>query len=54
MKTFNKIEFDVFEKLLTSQKLEHHSNLDDLFDPSDYLVSPFNDSERFNNGLTIK
>ena len=47
---FQQIEFDVFEKLLTSQKLEHHSNLDDLFDPSDYLVSPFNESERFNNG----
>lgn len=47
---FQKIEFDVFEKLLTSQKLEHYTNLDDLFNPSDYLVSPFNDSERFNNG----
>ncbi|WP_246042011.1 ATP-binding protein [Robertmurraya kyonggiensis] len=47
---FEQIEFDVFEKLLTSQKLEHHSNLDDLFNPSDYLVSPFNDSERFNSG----
>ena len=47
---FQQIEFDVLEKLLTSQKLEHYSNLDDLFDPSDYLVSPFNDSERFING----
>lgn len=47
---FQQIEFDVFEKLLTSQKLEHHSNLDELFDPSDFLVSPFNDSERFNKG----
>ncbi|MDA6963167.1 hypothetical protein OSM87_26235, partial [Escherichia coli] len=41
----------MFEKLLISQKLEHHSNLDDLFDPSDYLVSPFNHTERFINGL---
>ncbi|MCM3090211.1 DUF2075 domain-containing protein [Cytobacillus sp. AMY 15.2] len=48
--TFYPIDFAVFEKLLESQKLEHHTNLDDLFDPSDYLVSPFNDSERFNNG----
>ncbi|ALX49807.1 hypothetical protein AOX59_15265 [Lentibacillus amyloliquefaciens] len=47
---FQQIQFDVFEKLLSSQKLEHHSNLDELFDPSDYLVSPFNDSERFNSG----
>lgn len=47
---FKQIEFDVFERLLVSQKLEHYPNLDDLFDPSDYLVSPFNDSERFNNG----
>lgn len=49
--TFHPVDFTVFEKLLVSQKLEHHSNLDDLFDPSDYLVSPFNDSERFINGL---
>ena len=47
---FYQIEFDVFDKLLASQKLEHHSNIDDLFDPSDYLVSPFNDTERFNDG----
>ncbi|MFI8688541.1 DNA/RNA helicase domain-containing protein [Rossellomorea sp. NPDC077527] len=47
---FNSVDFAVFEKLLVSQKLEHHSNIDDLFDPSDYLVSPFNDSDRFNKG----
>ncbi|WP_245805761.1 DNA/RNA helicase domain-containing protein [Bacillus alkalicellulosilyticus] len=47
---FQQIQFDVFEKHLSSQKLEHHSNLDELFDPSNYLVSPFNDSERFNSG----
>lgn len=44
------VNFEVFEKLLVSQKLEHHSNLDNLFDPSNYLVSPFNDSKKFNNG----
>jgi hypothetical protein len=49
--TFHQVEFAVFEKLLVDQKLDHHSNLDDLFDPSDYLVSPFNESERFINGL---
>ncbi len=47
---FQQIQFDVFEKILTSQKLEHHSNLDELFEPSDYLVSPFNDSKRFISG----
>ncbi|ART74881.1 hypothetical protein B4U37_01935 [Sutcliffiella horikoshii] len=48
--TFNPVDFAVFEKLLVSQKIEHHPNLDTLFDPSDYLVSPFNDSERFRKG----
>lgn len=48
--TLQPVDFAVFEKLLISQKIEHHSNLDDLFDPSNYLVSPFNDSEKFNNG----
>ncbi|WP_346023519.1 ATP-binding protein [Bacillus cereus] len=48
--TLQSVDFTVFEKLLVSQKIEHHSNLDGLFDPSNYLVSPFNDSEKFNNG----
>lgn len=48
--TFQPVDFAVFEQLLVSQKVEHHSNLDDLFDPSNYLVSPFNDSVRFNKG----
>ncbi|MED4297373.1 ATP-binding protein [Priestia megaterium] len=48
--TFQLVDFAVFEKLLISQKVAHHSNLDDLFDPSYYLVSPFNNSERFNEG----
>lgn len=44
------IKFAEFEQLLITQKLEHYSNLDDLFDPSYFLVSPFNDSEKFING----
>lgn len=48
--TFEVVDFTVFEKLLVNQKVAHHSNLDDLFDPSDYLVSPFNNTERFNEG----
>ena len=47
---FQEVDFNVLEKLLISQKLEHFSNIDDLFDPTDYLVSPFNDSEKFING----
>lgn len=47
--TFQPVDFNVFEELLVSQKLEHHSNLDDLFNPSNYLVSPFNETEKFNN-----
>ncbi|WP_317950912.1 DNA/RNA helicase domain-containing protein, partial [Rossellomorea marisflavi] len=47
---FLKVEFEKFENILVSQKLAHHPNLDDLFEPSDYLVSPFNNSERFING----
>lgn len=49
--TLQPVDFDVFEKLLVSQKIEHHSNLDTLFNPSYYLVSPFNDIEKFNKGL---
>ncbi|TCP24462.1 AAA domain-containing protein [Scopulibacillus darangshiensis] len=48
--TFRPADISTFEKLLISQKIEHHSNIDDLFDPSYFLVSPFNDSERFING----
>ncbi|PFP09264.1 hypothetical protein COJ90_21365 [Priestia megaterium] len=48
--TFEKVDFTMFENLLEEQTVAHHSNLDDLFDPSDYLVSPFNNTERFNEG----
>ncbi|WP_044797043.1 ATP-binding protein [Bacillus cereus] len=44
------VDFGVFENLLVSQKIEHHSNLDALFNPSYFLVSPFNDIEKFNKG----
>ncbi|MRR01024.1 ATP-binding protein, partial [Bacillus anthracis] len=49
--TLQPVDFGVFEKLLVSQKIEHHSNLDTLFNPSYYLVSPFNDMEKFNKGV---
>lgn len=47
---FQKVDFEVFEQLLTSQKLEHFTSLDNLFNPSDFLVSPFNNSEKFIEG----
>ncbi|MED3965064.1 ATP-binding protein [Niallia taxi] len=47
---FQPIDFSTLEQLLVSQKLDHHKNIDDLFDPSKFLVSPFNDCERFING----
>lgn len=48
--TLQPVDFVVFEKLLASQNIEHHSNIDNLFNPSYYLVSPFNDIEKFNKG----
>lgn len=41
------IEADRLEKLLSNQKLNERENIDDLFDPSDYLVSPFNSTNKF-------
>jgi Cdc6-like AAA superfamily ATPase len=34
-------------KLLEDQKINNISNIDNLFNPSDYLVSPFNSTEKF-------
>lgn len=42
--------FAELRRNLSSQKLCGISNIDDLFDPSDYLVSPFNSPERFMAG----
>lgn len=47
---FEQVEFNVLSSLLISQKIEHHTNIDNLFDPSDYLVSPFNETRRFIDG----
>lgn len=37
---------ELYHKLL-NQKIEHIKDLDNLFDPSDYLVSPFNSTDKF-------
>lgn len=43
------VEPDVLAALLKSQKPLKKLDLDSLFNPSDYLVSPFNSTERFLN-----
>lgn len=47
---------ELFNKLL-SQNVETYNNINELFNPSDYLVSPFNSTEKFINGnyfLTVQ
>lgn len=43
------VEFDLLTQLLTNQNLLKIKNPDVLFNPSDYLVSPFNSTEKFIN-----
>ncbi len=37
-------------EIVEAQKLDNKTNIDDLFDPSNYLVSPFNSTEKFLSG----
>lgn len=39
--------FKAVEKLILSQNVEHMDNIDSLFEPQKYLVSIFNDTDRF-------
>lgn len=48
--TTREVTFIELCKRLASQKALQLSNVDDLFNPSDYLVSPFNSTEKFMNG----
>lgn len=41
------VEISFLEKLLRDQKSEISKDIDGLFNPSDYLVSPFNSTKRF-------
>jgi len=43
------VEFDLLTQLLTNQNLLKIDTPDSLFNPSDYLVSPFNSTEKFIN-----
>ncbi len=44
---FKSVDFSHLIKLLENQQLDNVSDIDNLFNPSDYLVSPFNSTERF-------
>jgi hypothetical protein len=43
----NKVDASFLNHLLISQEIEDINNIDELFNPSDYLVSPFNSTEKF-------
>lgn len=46
----NKIEKSdlvALKKLLCDQKVQHYTNIDDLFETAEFLVSPFNDCDKF-------
>jgi hypothetical protein len=41
------VNFSYLIKLLEDQQIENITNIDNLFNPSNYLVSPFNSTEKF-------
>lgn len=43
----NEIQVDLLKKVLVTQEANDSDDLDALFNPSDYLVSPFNSTKRF-------
>ena len=43
------VDFNLLTQLLTNQNLLKIENPDELFNPSDYLVSPFNSTDKFIN-----
>ena len=42
-----KVDLGSLRNLLASQEINHEEVVDDLFNPSDYLVSPFNSTQKF-------
>lgn len=42
--------FEELVKIIQNQKLKNVENIDSLFNPSNYLVSPFNSTEEFTSG----
>ena len=49
-KSIDIVEVDYLRKLLIDQKIEDIESIDNLFNPSDYLVSPFNSTQKFLSG----
>ncbi|EHZ2782529.1 DUF2075 domain-containing protein [Vibrio parahaemolyticus] len=47
--TLDKVDFSLLIQILTNQNLLKIENPDSLFNPSDYLVSPFNSTQKFLN-----
>jgi len=43
----NEVDFTFLVKILKSQKIIDVENIDSLFDPTNYLVSPFNTTKKF-------
>ena len=44
---FVKVNFELLKETIKGQKIEHIFNIDKLFNPTEYLVSPFNHTEKF-------
>ncbi len=45
--SLKEVNISVLKKLLKNQNSKNFENIDDLFDPSEYLVSPFNSTQKF-------
>ncbi|PAU36851.1 hypothetical protein CKF94_17905 [Vibrio coralliilyticus] len=45
--SLEKVDFNFLVQVVTYQNLMHVENPDELFNPSDYLVSPFNSTDKF-------
>jgi len=46
-RNLREISFSTLCNILNNIEIEHVANIDTLFDPSNYLVSPFNSTQRF-------
>ena len=45
--TLEVVNSEILEGILRSQKIQHIEDINSLFNPSDYLVSPFNSTNKF-------
>jgi DNA replication protein DnaC len=49
-KTLERTDFQRLVDLIQNQDMRRHESLDDLFDPTNYLTSPFNSTDKFLGG----